>query len=58
MTRVLEWIGDAVMLAVALVLALFGKGSSTLPHEAQETAPEGWIEHVRLLEAERDRGRL
>ena len=58
MTRVLNFIGDAVMLVVALVLALFGKGSSTLPHEAQEAPPDGWAEHVRNLEAERDRGRL
>ena len=36
MTRVHNFIGDAVMLAVALVLALFGKGSSTLPDDDKE----------------------
>ena len=36
MTRVLNFIGDAVMLAVAGLLALFGRGGSTLPDDDKE----------------------
>ena len=54
MARVLNFLGDAVMLAIAGLLALTGH-ASTMPHEDQEAPPEGWAEHVRRLEADRGR---